>query len=201
VWDNEFFNRSVRRVVDTGGVPNGGLPQESLRERKDGTLVDGAGNPYRVRYALASQSSFLAGRTVASDRGTGELLVRVDGPLVVLVQISGLYPQDVWSGKHVTYTRRECTGGYVSVVLQSDRALFSTPQLVTATAGGRRVGGISVPPTGDEIRFLVPLEVGADGMCTVRFTSARTLVPAHVEPGSTDKRALGTRFLQFEYLP
>ena len=201
VWENEFFNRSITKIVDTGNAFTGGLPEESLRMKSDGTLVDGSGRPFRAGLALVPQSSYIGGTALVSDTGVGMTLLRVDGPLVVLVKVTGLFPTDTWSGKTVTYTRRECTGGYVSAVLQSDPQLFTSDQIVTATAGGKQVGQIRVSPSTNPVRFLVPLTRGAGGMCTVTFTMAKLREPAVVEPGSDDTRRLGIHFLRFDYLP
>ncbi len=200
VWENEFFNRSIRSVVHVGYHPDDVLPATTVHERSDGVLVHANGAPLRVRYALTASSPTIAGKTVASDPQTGIQLVRVNGPIVVLTDVTGLYP-DAWAGRRVTYVHRRCDGGYVSVVLQEDRQLFETDQVVTATAGGKVVGQIRVPPDGEEHRFLVPLARTPAGLCTAAFTSARVRVPARVEPGSTDTRALGIRFLRFDYLP
>jgi hypothetical protein len=201
VWENEFFNRSIRRVVHVGDHPDDVLPATEVRERSDGVLVRADGSPLRVRYALVPSAPTVAGRTVASDQGTGLRLVRVDGPVVVLTKVSGLYPGDVWSRRRVTYTHRRCGGGYVSVVLQEDQSLFTTDQVVTATAGGKVVGQIRVPPDGEPHRFLVPLASAPGRLCTASFTVAKLRVPAQVEPGSSDTRPLGIRFLSFDYLP
>jgi len=201
VWENEFFNRSIKHIVHLGDHPDDVLPATVVHERHDGVVVQPDGAPLRVQYALVPSSPSVAGTTVGSDSGTGVRLVRVDGPLVILTQVTGLYPGDVWSTKHVTYLRRECTKGYVSVVLQSDPSLYSSDQTVTATSGGKAVGQIRIAPEDQPRRFLVPLTPGAGNTCTVSFTAAKLLVPAKIEPGSTDKRPLGARFLQFDYLP
>jgi hypothetical protein len=39
--------------------------------------------------------------------------------------------------------------------------------------------------------------IGPHGACAVRFHIPRTRVPARVEPGNTDTRRLGIRFLGF----
>jgi len=41
----------------------------------------------------------------------GVHLYRVDGPIVILSHVKGLYPNDTWSGKSVVYQRVECAGG------------------------------------------------------------------------------------------
>lgn len=201
VWDNEFFNRSIRRVIHVGDHPDDVLPATQVSERSDGVLVQANGAPLRVRYALVPSAPTVAGKTVAADPNTGLRLVRVDGPLVVLTKVTGLYPGDVWSRKQVTYTHRRCDRGYVSVVLQEDQSLYTSDQTVTATAGGKRVGQIRVPPDGQPHRFLVPLAPRPGRLCTASFTVSKLRVPAQVEPGSTDTRPLGIRYLRFDYLP
>ena len=47
----------------------------------------------------------------------------------------------------------------------------------------------------------VQLHPGADGRCAVAFTFDQVLVPAGIEPGSTDTRPLGAHFLNFTYKP
>jgi 4-amino-4-deoxy-L-arabinose transferase-like glycosyltransferase len=201
IWDNEFFSRSITRIVDTGNVFTGGLPEQSLRVLQSGKVVDAAGRPFSVKYALVPQSAFIAGTTVASDFGAGMLLVRVNGPLFVLSKVTGLYPNDTWSGKRVTYLRRRCDGGFVSLSVQSDPALFTGDQVITASSGGHTVGSTTLPPTATPKRFLVPLRRSANGTCTAVFTMKTVRVPAQVEPPSTDTRELGAHFLVFDYLP
>src|SRR5262249_19599201 len=55
LWNNEFFNRSVRGVftVDGPDPADGGLPETPVRERADGTLVTASGHAPRVRYAVS----------------------------------------------------------------------------------------------------------------------------------------------------
>jgi hypothetical protein len=196
VWENEFFNRSVMHFADIGNAFTGGLPEQTLHERSDGALVTAAGRPATARYALASQTSYLAGRTVAVDRRAGVIVVRVNGPLVVLVKVTGIYPNDTWSGRTVRYFRRHCTSGSLSVQLQSDPELFDQANLVRS---GRRA--ISVPRTSDVVTFLVPLVLHANRTCTATFTVRDVRVPADLVTGSTDTRPLGVHFLHFYYLP
>lgn len=199
VWNNEFFSRSIKQVVDTGDAFTGGLPEQTLHVLPSGRVVDAEGKPYSVKYVLTPQSTYIAGRTVASDPGTGMILARVDGPLFVLSKVTGLYPNDTWAGKQVTYVRRRCGGGYVSVTLQNDPALFPDGQAVTASSGGHVVASTSLPSDTNPKRFVVPL-TPVNGTCSAVFTMRTTRVPAEVEPGSTDTRRLGAHFLAFEYL-
>jgi hypothetical protein len=126
-------------------------------------------------------------------------LYRVDGPIVVLTHVTGLYPGDTWSGKNVTYQRVECGGGSLAVGLQGDAGLFKRPQTVTATESGGQVGRATIPVNG-ETTLTVPLRPTANHRCVVHFTLGRTVVPKLVEKGSTDPRPLGAHFLRFQYL-
>jgi len=172
VWENEFFNRSVRTVLFHGV---GRVPDPLPESRLAGQHVD---------YALAHD---VVGTPVAADPAIGVTLFRVDGPLIVPTRVTGVYP-DSWSGRHVTYVRRPCTGGTLNVTLGSDATLFPRPQVVVT--GDRR---IVVPPTGTTTASL-PLRPTGRGVCTVAFAVPHTKVPGH-----GDERALGVHFLSFDY--
>jgi hypothetical protein len=196
LWNNEFFNRSVGDVytIDGPDPSDGGLPETSVRERDDGTLVAASGVP-RVRYAASYTD--IAGTPIARDTAIGLVLYRVNGPLVVLTRVTGLFP-DTWSGRRVTYRRLRCAGGQLSVRLGTDEHLFASPQLVTATVRGKVVGSIEVQPAEQPI-FGVALEPDARGVCSVTFTMAQLRIPARVQPGSTDTRRLGAHFLALDF--
>ena len=199
VWENEFFNRSVRTVYDLDGAP---LPdplpetpatrvgQRSGRERRAS-----ARRPLRARRRLGRRSPGASSRETRSVSSSTASTDRSS----CLPASSGLYPLDTWSGATATYQRVECTGGSLAVELESDPALFRTVQTVVAHEGGRVVGEAHVSPTGESV-LRVPL-TPAGGRCTVRFTVAHIAVPARVEPGSTDARRLGVHFLTFSYRP
>jgi hypothetical protein len=97
----------------------------------------------------------------------------------------------------VTYRRFACSAGDVlTVQLQSDSRLIRRTQVVRAYELDRQVGMIGVGPEDLDV-LRVPLRPTRNGSCVVTFRVARTYVPARVEHGSTDTRALGIRFLSF----
>jgi Dolichyl-phosphate-mannose-protein mannosyltransferase len=199
IWEDEFFNRSVGTVYDVDGTPRPDpLPETPVTRRSNGVLA-GATGPVRAQYVLAGDAVELAGKRIATDP-VGMDLYRVNGPVVILTHVSGLYNDDTWSGKHVTYQRVECTGGTLAVGLQGDESLLKRPQTVTAVEGGRVVGRATIPVDGTT-KLTVPLRPGTNRRCVVRFRVGRTVVPAKVEPGSTDTRELGAHFLTFAYNP
>jgi hypothetical protein len=63
---------------------------------------------------------------------------------------------------------------------------------VTATSGGV-VRRVTVPAGGTAV-LRIPLHA-TGARCVVRFRATPVAVPAAVEPGSTDTRVLGIRFL------
>ena len=124
----------------------------------------------RVRYAVSYTD--IAGTPLARDPGIGLTLYRVNGPIVILTRVHGLYANDSWSGRtsHVP-PRSAAGGGQLSVRLGTDAHLFPGNQVVTATENGRVVGTIDVSPT-DQPTLGVPLDPDAHGVCTVVFTTA-----------------------------
>jgi hypothetical protein len=200
LWNNEFFNRSVGDVytVDGPDPADGGLPETPVRERPDGTLVTAAGRPPRVRYAVSYTD--VAGKPLARDTKLGLALYRVDGPLVVLTRVKGLYPNDTWSGRRVVYRRLRCDGGHLAVRLGTDEQLFTRTQLVTARVGGKVVARQTIVP-GEQPTMRVPLRPDARRVCRVTFTMAQLRVPALVEHGSDDTRGLGAHFFAIDYAP
>jgi len=192
LWENEFFNRSVGTVYDLHGPSPGTLPETPLHRRTDGALV-AHGRLVRVPYVLADARVPLAGGVVARDQGVGMVLRRLDGPLAIADRIGGLYPNDTWSGREVTYTRYRCRGGTVSVDVNGDARLFHGRQ--TVSAEGRKV---SFLPT-ESTTLIVPLRPRPDGTCRVAFRVRPTAIPALVVRGSSDARVLGAHFTAFRY--
>ena len=178
IWENEFFNRSVGAIYyhHVERVPDP-LPERALSRST------------RVQYALAEDA---AGTVVARDPGRGVTLYRVDGPLVVPTHVTGLYPNDTWSGRRVVYTRTHCHGGKLSVAVGSDPSLFTRAQVVTARERGHVVGRARIAPA-ESTDLVVALQPVAS-VCTVRFDVARTAVPGH-----GDSRTLGAHFFSFDY--
>jgi hypothetical protein len=192
LWNNEFFNRSVGGVYTLDGPDpaDGGLPETPVHERGDGVLVDGHGSTPRVRYAVAFTD--IAGRLLQRDAGIGLGLYRVDGPLVILTRVTGLYPNDTWGRRVVTYRRLRCPGGSLAVRVGSDEHLFDVDQVVTAHVAGRAPRSVRIQP-GAQPTLRVPL-VSDNGVCSVRFTAARVRVP-----GGGDTRPLAAHYFAFDY--
>ncbi len=125
----------------------GGLPETRVRiDPKTGRVTLPDGSPVRDEFLLADSSFEPDGRPVAQDKGWGVTLWRVVTPLVSAVDIKGLYPNDTWSGPEVTYLRRRCAPGRLTVDLSSDPSLFFGPQTVVARSNGAVVGRVRLQP-------------------------------------------------------
>ncbi len=150
VNQNEFFNRAVGPIYFVGGPTPGGLAEAEVSiDSKSGLIRTRDGKRLRVGYVLTEDKITPDGTVVARDPGIGLTLWRVAGPLVATATVvDGLYPNDTWSGRTVTWTRERCRGGTLTVALTSDPNLFDEDQIVTAFIFGREAGRARIRPAG-----------------------------------------------------
>jgi hypothetical protein len=200
---NEFFNRGVGRVYYTDTPTPGGLPEQEIRiDPVSGAVTFPDGTPVRDRYVLTDSSFEPAGDALATDEGWGVTLWRVSPPLVSATRVDGLYPRDTWSGPEVTYVRRRCAPGRLTVDLSSDANLFLDPQTVVARSGGRVVGRVTFPPEDRAVLSVPVAPLPGTTDCRVVYTVSPTAVPAEVTAGGNpDPRELGVHFNRFVYRP
>jgi hypothetical protein len=203
VNQNEFFNRGVGPVYYVTNPTPGGLPETRVRiDPQTGEVTFSDGEPVLDRFLLADSSFEPDGVALATDEGWGITLWRVRAPLLSAVRVDGLYPNDTWSGETVTYTRRRCLPGTLTVLLSSDPSLFVEPQTVLARSNGRVVGRVRVGPYGrTHLRVPVAPTTGTTD-CRVVYSVEPTAVPAEVTGGANpDPRELGAHFDRFFYEP
>jgi hypothetical protein len=191
VNQNEFFNRSVGPIYYVGGPTPGGLAETEVRvDEQDGSVRLADGSALDTPYVLLESTISPDGSALARDAGLGVTLWRLDQPLVsTKTEITGLYPNDTWSGPKVTYVRRNCHGGRLNVALSSDPMLFERAQTVVARVGGRVVSRVRLEPDG-RATIRVPLRP-VNGDCRVDFEVSPTKVP------KGDPRELGAHFNDF----
>ena len=203
VNQTEFFNRSVGPVYYVTHPTPGGLPETRVRiDPRTGLVTLPDGKPVRDRYLLADSSFEPDGTPIARDKGWGVTLWRVNPPLLTPVRIRGLYPSDTWSGRRVTYLRRRCEPGRLSVSLSSDPSLFLEPQTVVARSNGATVGRVLLDPRGAAVLSVPVSPARGTKECRVTYTVTPTAVPAEVTAGENpDPRELGAHFNRFVYRP
>jgi hypothetical protein len=203
VSQNEFFNRGVGPVYYVTDPTPGGLPETRVViDPRTGRATHQDGTPVRDRYLITDSSFEPDGEPIGFDSELGITLWRVNSPLVAATRIDGLYPKDTWSGPEVTYVRRRCAPGRLTVELSSDANLFLEPQTITARSNGRIVGRVRLRPDG-KVALVVPIEPESGTTeCRVVYTVSPTAVPAEVSPGGNpDPRELGAHFNRFVYRP
>jgi Dolichyl-phosphate-mannose-protein mannosyltransferase len=199
VNENEFFNRDVGPVYHVGDPTPGGLAETKIRVDPDtGAVTLPNGKPVVDRYIVADSSFEPDGTPVAQDKGWAITLWRVNPPLISAVALDGLYPNDTWSGKNVTWVRRRCVRGRLLVSVSSDPSLFTRPQTIVATTNRGAIARVRVAPAGHAV-LKVPVAPSADRTCRVEFTVTPTAVPADVDSASADRRVLGAHFNRFRY--
>ena len=194
---NEFFNRSIGPVYFVGGPTPGGLPETEVVLPRAGPVRGRDGASVDARYVLLDGTFDPDGDVLARDAGTGMALWRLRGPLESSsVEVTGLYPDDTWSGPSVVYRKEPCRPGTLAVALGSDPQLLDGSTTVVARAGDREVGRIRFASDAGRVVLRVPLEP-REGACRIAFDVSPTAVPAEVQPGSTDDRTLGAHFYGF----
>ena len=193
----EFFNRGVGPVYYVTDPTPGGLPETRVEiDPKTGRVTLPDGSPVRDEYLLADSSFEPDGRRLAQDKGWGVTLWRVVTPLVSAVDIKGLYPNDTWSGPVVSYLRRRCRAGRLTVDLSSDPSLFTAAQTVVARSDGAVVGRVRLQPTAHALLNVPVAPMPGTTDCRVVYTVSPTAVP-----GGGDDRVLGAHFNRFVYRP
>ncbi len=200
IWENEIFNRSMRRFYFLHSQLAGDLPEQKVKVDPQTGVMSSGGKPVHSRYALTDSSVELDGKQIEQDPRTGMTLYETSGPLRQVSQVTGLYPEDTWSGRYASYTRLGCHGGELRVGLQSDPGLFTKPQTVIARIGGQEAARVQIP-AGGQAELVVPLPRG-ERVCNVDFEVSPTAVPAEVTKGfNQDVRELGAHFSRFLYKP
>jgi hypothetical protein len=200
IWENEIFNRSLRRFYFLHSQLAGDLPEQKAKVDAETGVMTLHGRPIASRYALTDSSVELDGRQIEQDPRTGMTLYETNGPLRQVSQVSGLYPEDTWSGRYASYTRLNCKGGKLKVGLASDPGIFKKPQTVIARIGGQEAARVQLP-AGGAAELVVPLPSG-EPVCNVDFEVTPTAVPAEVTKGyNPDVRELGAHFSRFLYKP
>ncbi len=206
VWQNEFWNRSVRRVYSLGGTMSGSLPAVAVSigaaDRATGILRDRKGHTLLDQYVLTSSGVTLVGRRVAADPAKKLVLYRVSVPVRVTTSIVGLYPEPAnpWSAGRVIWTRSECRPGTLTAIVSSDALLFRGTTQTLTIGGTTPAQTLHLPPTTSHRQLTLPL-TPRNGVCRVTFAISPTRRPIDVaREHSTDTRALGLHFNALYYV-
>ncbi|HEY3543723.1 MAG TPA: glycosyltransferase family 4 protein [Gaiellaceae bacterium] len=202
IWENEFWNRSIRRVYGLDGTAlAGGMPQVNVAARRStSVLVDAEGKPIDADYVLTDARAPVLGARVAADPDHLLALYRVRRPARLALRITGWY-DDSWTGPEVRWAREQCSGGRLRFDFRSDPGLFKgTIQHLTIT-GTTPTQTIAVRPTGEVQTRTIPLHARG-GKCIVDLVISPARIPANSpQLHAQDKRLLGLHVDYFTYLP
>ena len=202
IWQDEFWNRSVRDVYGLDGAElEGGMPQTDVTVQSETSkLVDAKGRPIDARYVLTDTRAPVVGQRVAGDPAHRLALYHVTGPVRLALRITGWY-DDFWTGPELTWTREQCSGGRLRFDVRSDAGLFKGTVQQVAISGSTPAHTVVVHPTGAPRVLTLPLQPQG-GRCVVDLKITPARMPAnfpqlHIQ----DTRLLGVRIDYFTYLP
>ena len=192
-WESEFYNRSVDPIYALS-QPFDAFGQRMARILPDGR-VEYLGRPLDLRYALTDIWTKLQGEFVTRNDLTGMAVYRLDGPLVVIESLQGLFP-DRWTGASAIYRRYDCERGSLVLDFETNPVLHPKRFSVIVSQHGAETGRLVVPPRPARKVLSVPLRP-RDHFCEASF--AIPTASATVEtPG--DLRQLGLRINSVRYV-
>lgn len=191
VWQNEFFNRSIRRVFTIASPLPGGLPETVVNIAPDGRVIGRAGEQIYAEIVLVHSSTPVAGSVLAHDGRARMSVIRATPPLRFTSTVTGIY-DDGWTGAEVVYTNYSCVKGNIRTEVRLDGVLHSAPVTVTPYLGDRAQAPVEVSPDGSPLVIEVPV-VPVSHVCTVRYRIDPVAVPSQVVPGALDPRSLGVQ--------
>jgi hypothetical protein len=204
-WENEFWNRSIDRVYSLGTPLPGDMPTVRVAaDQATGVLVGLGGRKITDPYVLASNSVDLVGKVVARDSAKQLRLYRVTSPARVTTVVTGLYPTSAgvspWSNATPAWTRLQCAGGTLTVVVSSDTRLFEGARQKISVTGTTPARTIRISPSTDHRPLVFPL-TPQHGVCRVAFEISPARKPSEFVKGSQDTRLLGLHFNAIRYSP
>jgi glycosyltransferase involved in cell wall biosynthesis len=202
IWENEFWNRSIRRVygLDRAELA-GGMPQTNVAaQRSTSVLVDASGRPIDADYVLTDRRAPVVGTRVAADEAHLLALYRVRGPVRLAQRITGWY-DDSWTAPDVRWTRAQCTGGRLRFDVRSDPGLFKGTVQQVVVGGTTPSRTIAVHPHDPPHTVTLPLQPRG-GACNVHLEISPARIPSN-DPSlhTADNRLLGLLVDYFTYLP
>jgi hypothetical protein len=187
VWQTEFWNRSVRRVVTLDHDEGVGLPVVRASLARDGGIPTGTAPPYVVVPA-----GLVPAGTEVAEQGPWRLY-RVDSPFRLVSAVEGVDP-DGWMGRTAHYTvYRPPFGATLDITLTRPWGGPDVPghvrvEVVAAGADGPVAVKEGVLHNQDELHFSLPAPATR---FRVTVTVSPTFSPSHF--GQGDERQLGAQ--------
>jgi len=198
LWQNEFWNRSLRRVFDLNNSGLSGFAETTVGSPGRGLIVDSAGAKVRAPYVVSNLGFQVDGQLIAAHPPLG--LFRTRGPLRLATAIGGIYG-DGWMGAYASYNHFSPHSPPGSVTISLSRALWTGPdvpghvRIVRTTDHGRQVVRRWTIHSGASRTFTVPV---SRGPFAIAVTISPTFSPSTY--GQPDTRQLGAQ-VSFRFRP
>jgi hypothetical protein len=198
LWQNEFWNRSLRRVFDLNNSGLSGFAETTVGSPGRGLLVDSAGAKVRAPYVVSNLGFQVDGQLIAAHPPLG--LFRTRGPLRLATAIGGIYG-DGWMGAYASYNHFSPHSPPGLVTISLSRALWTGPdvpghvRIVRITDRGRQVVRRWTIHSGASRTFAVPV---SRGPFAIAVTISPTFSPSTY--GQPDTRQLGAQ-VSFRFRP
>ncbi len=220
VSSTEFWNRSIEKVWSVDGTgPGPGPTLTPDLQDLDGTLWP---DPH-TDFVLASNGVQVAGQEVASNADANATLVRLDGPIRLRANTTGVAgdgwivgdPSNPSVPARAAYNRFDVSkGGTGRAVVTLSRETFCPEDVRLPGVARVRIGELG---RGRDKQPAIARETGSETVyvpvCASRTivlptptvpwrveAEIETFVPAEVDPGSSERRALGAR-ISFDVIP
>ena len=198
LWQNEFWNRSLRRVFDLNNSGLSGFAETTVGSPGRGLIVDSAGAKVRAPYVVSNLGFQVDGQLIAAHPPLG--LFRTRGPLRLATAIGGIYG-DGWMGAYASYSHFSPHSPPGLVTISLSRALWTGPdvpghvRIVRITDRGRQVVRRWTIHSGASRTFSVPV---SRGPFAIAVTISPTFSPSTY--GQPDTRQLGAQ-VSFRFRP
>jgi len=198
LWQNEFWNRSVGKVIDLGDPGLSGFSETAAHSPGTGLLVDASGTELRAPYVVSNLGFQIDGRLIAAHPPLG--LFRTRGPLRLATATGGIYG-DGWMGDYASYNHYSPHSPPGSVAVSLSRALWTGPdvpghvRIVRITDRGRQVVRRWTIHSGASRTFTIPVARGPFG---IAVPISPTFSPSSY--GQADTRQLGAQ-VSFRFRP
>jgi hypothetical protein len=165
-----------------------------------GFLRDPQGKRVHAQFVLADPSAQIEGTPIASDPDRAFILYRVDGYLRTATQIEG-WNGDSWTGPNVSWLRRGCLRGTLTIPVHTDQILFANvTQRIAVTGTTPKPFTVVLPSTASKT-ISVPLKP-VNGVCRVQLAITPTRRPSDYPAlNNPDPRDLGVLATGFQYEP
>ena len=198
LWQNEFWNRSLRKVYDLNNSGLSGFSETTVSATGKGLFVDPTGAPIHVPYLVSNLAFEVDGQLIAAHPPLG--LYRTRGPLRLAAATGGIYG-DGWMGAEASYSRYSPRSPQGTVAISLSRTAWTGPDV----PGHVRI--VRITDRGQQVVRRWTIHSGATRTFVVPVSRGPFAIAVHISPtfspssyGQPDTRQLGAQ-VSFHFQP